>query len=46
MTKPHDLLNEFNKDEWREVVRKLGKDEEFERHWAKFQAAKARKAMQ
>lgn len=42
-------LTEFDKDEWRDVARKLcpdWTDEDFEREWAAFQKFKRRKKMQ
>ena len=41
-------LHEFDKAEWREVVRKVRPeltDEEFERDWAEFVRLKKRKAL-
>ena len=41
-------LNEFDKEEWRLVARRLRpdwSDEEFDRHWEDFQRDKERRAM-
>lgn len=43
------LLHEFDRDEWRDVVRKVRPqmtDEEFDLEWAEFEAMKARKGLQ